>query len=137
MFEAVKWSLFTIRGIITLCIGILVLIWTEIAGSVPVTPLGTLLGLTAITVTIFSFMIQDIMFAVSHPEYSQYLYLIGSAGVLVGILGVIFSLPQFGAAFLAVTYFGVFAVLFGMLNIILGFRIRTTGEVWNGGRDQV
>jgi len=67
----------------------------------------------------------DISMATFHPEFTDHRWLLGFAGALSVILGGVFLfLPMLGAVVLVAVYLGIFALIYGILSIIIGVMIR-------------
>jgi uncharacterized membrane protein HdeD (DUF308 family) len=68
----------------------------------------------------------DIATAIFHPEFTRHPVLFGLSGALGVILGgIFFFYPGLGAQVLVMAYFGFFAILYGMVSIAIGFRVRS------------
>jgi uncharacterized membrane protein HdeD (DUF308 family) len=74
----------------------------------------------------------DIATAIFHPEYTRHPVLFGLSGALGVILGGIFLFyPGLGAQVLVMVYFGFFAILYGIVSIVIGFSVRSEKKALN------
>ena len=109
-FHPVKWGSFIIRGLIALIIGILVLIWTNIAEQVVVTLIGILIIIAAIL---------SLVLALKSPagaSRSVVLLVVGVLGLLVGIAAIL--RPWVAAAGLTVII-ALLMLFFGFIDLTI------------------
>jgi uncharacterized membrane protein HdeD (DUF308 family) len=109
-FHPVKWGSFIIRGLIALIIGILVLIWTNIAEQVVVTLIGILIIIAAIL---------SLVLALKSPagaSRSVVLLVVGVLGLLVGIAAILH--PWVAAAGLTVII-ALLMLFFGFIDLTI------------------
>jgi len=67
----------------------------------------------------------EIASAIFHPVFMKHPVLFGLSGALGVILGGIFIFyPGLGAQVLVMVYFGIFAILYGILSIAIGFSVK-------------
>jgi uncharacterized membrane protein HdeD (DUF308 family) len=105
-----------VAGVLGLLVGIAAILYRWIAAE-------------ALTV-IFAFLMLfigfiDLSIAVYHPEYTKHRFLLGVSGAFSVILGgVFFLLPAFGALVLVTVYLGIFAIIYGVLSIVIGMKVR-------------
>lgn len=103
-------------GILGLIVGIAALIYPWIAAA-------ALTVIIALLMLFFGFI--DITLAVFHPEYTEHRVLLGFTGALSVILGgIFFFLPMLGAVVLVAVYLGIFAIIYGILSIAIGWTVR-------------
>ena len=83
-------------------------------------------GLTVIIALLMLFFgFIDLSIAVFHPEFTKHRMMVGFTGALSVILGgIFFFLPALGALVLVAVYLGVFAIIYGILSIVIGVMVR-------------
>lgn len=109
-------TLLLLIGILGLIVGIAALIYPWIAAA-------ALTVIIALLMLFFGFL--DLTLAVFHPEYTDHRLLLGLTGALSVILGgIFFFLPMLGAVVLVAVYLGFFAIVYGILSIIIGVMVR-------------
>jgi uncharacterized membrane protein HdeD (DUF308 family) len=113
---ATKSVLLLLTGILGLLVGIVAILYPWIAAA-------ALTVIIAILMLIAGFI--DLSLAIFHPEYTEHRGLLGFTGALSVVLGGIFLfLPALGATVLVAVYLGIFAIVYGILSIIIGFMVR-------------
>jgi uncharacterized membrane protein HdeD (DUF308 family) len=111
-----RWGALLLEGVVGLVVGVVTLAWPAITVFV----LSIMIGGWAVVTGVF-----EIMAAIRlrrHIAGEWLLALIGIASVIFGILVLI--APLLGAIVLAL-WFGAYELVFGILLIALGFRLRT------------
>ena len=89
-------------------------------GSLP----EALTVIIAILMLFFGFI--DLSIAIFHPEYTQHRFLLVFSGILSIILGgIFFFLPAFGAIVLVAVYLGIFAIIYGIMSMVIGVTVRS------------
>jgi len=107
-----------------LLIGILGLIVGGLAIAEPWIAAAALTVIIALVMLFFGFI--DLAIAIFHPEYTKHRFLLGFTGALSIVLGgVFFFLPMLGAMVLVAVYLGIFAIIYGILSIAIGFMVRS------------
>jgi uncharacterized membrane protein HdeD (DUF308 family) len=75
------------------------------------------------------FGLLDLSIAIFHPDYAGHQLLLGFSGVLSIILGgIFFFLPSLGATVLVTVYLGIFAIIYGIVSIIIGFKVKKESQ---------
>ncbi len=111
------------HSIVLLIVGILGIIVGVAAILYPWIAAAALTLIIAILMLFAGFL--DLSVAVFHPEFTEHRWLLGFTGALSVILGgIFFFLPTLGAIVLVAVYLGIFAIIYGVLSIIIGFVIR-------------
>jgi uncharacterized membrane protein HdeD (DUF308 family) len=111
------------RSVVLLIIGILGLLVGVAAIVYPWIAAAALTVIIAILMLIAGFI--DLSLAIFHPEYTEHRWLLGFTGALSVILGGIFLfLPALGAVVLVAVYLGIFAIIYGILSIVIGAMVR-------------
>ena len=103
-------------GVLGLIVGIAAILYRWIAAE----------ALTVIIALLLLFFgCIDLSIAVFHPEYTNHRSLLVISGALSVILGgIFFFLPALGAIVLVTVYLGIFAIIYGVLSIVIGVRVR-------------
>ena len=103
-------------GILGLLVGIAAILHPWIAAA----------GITVIIAFLMLFFgFIDLSLAIFHPEFTTHRLLLGFSGALSVILGGIFLfLPAFGALVLVTVYLGIFAIIYGILSIVIGITVK-------------
>jgi len=110
------WSLVLIRGIIGIIIGLLVFFWPGLTALV----LFTLIGIWAVVIGIFELLAAFVLPGDLRLEWT---FVLG--GILSIILGVIFIRHPVAAMLSLVWVLGIFAVAYGLVQIVHAFRYRS------------
>jgi uncharacterized membrane protein HdeD (DUF308 family) len=110
------WWLVLIRGIIGIIIGLLVFFWPGLTALV----LFTLIGIWAVVIGIFELLAAFVLPGDLRLEWT---FVLG--GILSIILGVIFIRHPVTAMLSLVWVLGIFAVAYGLVQIVHAFRYRS------------
>jgi uncharacterized membrane protein HdeD (DUF308 family) len=103
-------------GVLGLLVGIAAILYPWVAAA----------GLTVVIALLMLFFgFIDLSIAVFHPEFTKHRLMLGFSGALSVILGgVFFFLPVLGALVLVAVYLGIFAIIYGILSIVIGVMVR-------------
>lgn len=112
--QTMRWFL-VVAGVFSVIIGVLILIWPDITGKVVLYIIGTFAVVSGITRTLTA------MFWPLERRSDKWLLVIsGLLGIAFGVL--IFAWPASGA--LAIVWLiGLFAIIFGVVVMVLGFEV--------------
>jgi len=103
-------------GVLGLLVGIAAILYPWVAAA----------GLTVIIALLMLFFgFIDLSIAIFHPVFTKHRLMLGFSGALSVILGgVFFFLPVLGALVLVAVYLGIFAIIYGILSIVIGLMVR-------------
>ena len=103
-------------GVLGLLVGIAAILYPWVAAA-------ALTVIIALLMLFFGFI--DLSIAIFHPEFTEHRLMVGFSGALSAILGgVFFFLPALGALVLVAVYLGIFAIIYGILSIVIGIMVR-------------
>jgi len=90
-------------------------------------PMITAVALTWLIAVLMIWMgLIEIASAIFHPEFMMHPVLFGLSGALGVILGGIFLFyPGLGAQVLVMVYFGFFAILYGIISLAIGLKVKS------------
>ena len=115
-----KWWIFLAEGIFGIALGIVVLAWPAITVIILIYLIATWAFITGLIELMASFAL---------PWEKAPRWLLGFAGVLSLILGVLMFVYPIGSVAILILFLGIFALLFGVSLIILGIKIYKEARV--------
>jgi uncharacterized membrane protein HdeD (DUF308 family) len=110
-----RWWLLLITGILSVVAGVLAFIWPGITALVL---LGLIAGWALIT------GVLEVVAAIQMRKYIDGEWLLALSGIASVLFGVLLLLNPFAGALAVVWIIGVYAVVYGVLLLALGFKLR-------------
>jgi uncharacterized membrane protein HdeD (DUF308 family) len=114
-----RWWVTLLEGIVGVLAGVATFIWTDVAGFV----LLTIIGVWAIMTGVL-----EIILAIRLREEIQGEFWMGLGGLLSILFGLFVILFPGAGALSIITIIAVYAIAFGVILILLAFRVRSLGD---------
>jgi uncharacterized membrane protein HdeD (DUF308 family)/ferritin-like metal-binding protein YciE len=119
--DSPRWWVFLIEGLVGIAVGVSTLIWPGVTTLVILAMIATWAILTGIL---------EIAAAIRLRRAITNEWTLALSGILSVVLGIIFILQPLAGTVVIVWTIGAYALLFGALWVLLGFRLRDVGRMF-------